>query len=170
MSEPTPSKTVTSIPIIQRRRIEAELIKELHAVLTERHGRQEADAVIAESVRRSAIAQARQLAAQADGATSLETFADIQHLWTAEDALTIEVERRDADGFDFNVTRCRYAEMYRDMGLGDIGHLLSCARDGAFCEGYDPALHLTRTQTLMQGASHCDFRYRYDRGAKSGSE
>jgi hypothetical protein len=26
--------------------------------------------------------------------------------------------------------------------------------------GYDPKLKLTRTQTIMGGASHCDFRYR----------
>ena len=63
----------------------------------------------------------------------------------------------------FNVTRCRYAEMYKQMGLGDIGDLLSGQRDGTFCEGYDPKLKLTRTQTIMKGASHCDFRYRYDK-------
>jgi hypothetical protein len=31
--------------------------------------------------------------------------------------------------------------------------------DGAFCKGYDPKLKLERTQTIMQGASHCDFKY-----------
>jgi hypothetical protein len=51
--------------------------------------------------------------------------------------------------------------MYKDMGLGEIGHLLSCQRDGTFCQGYDERLELTRTQTIMQGASHCDFRYRW---------
>ena len=61
---------------------------------------------------------------------------------------------------DFNVTRCRYSEMYKEMGLGDIGHLLSCNRDGDFCIGYNPEIDLTRTQTIMKGASHCDFRYR----------
>lgn len=158
-----------SIPIIQRRRIEAELIKEIHAVLSERHGKKEADEVVAESVRRSAMSQARQFAADEKGPTSLEAFADLLRFWTAEDALTIDVKRRDAEAFDFNVTRCRYAEMYREMGLGDIGHLLSCARDGAFCQGYDPAIRLTRTQTLMEGASHCDFRYRYDLTARRTS-
>ena len=49
------------------------------------------------------------------------------------------------------------------MGLGEIGGLLSCNRDGAFCEGYDPKLKLHRSQTIMQGASHCDFRYSYDK-------
>jgi hypothetical protein len=63
---------------------------------------------------------------------------------------------------DFNVRRCRYAESYRAMGLGDIGDILSCNRDGAFCEGYDFGIKLTRTQTIMGGASHCDFRYRSD--------
>jgi hypothetical protein len=52
--------------------------------------------------------------------------------------------------------------MYREMGLSEIGHLLSCNRDGSFCEGYDDRIKLTRTQTIMQGASHCDFRYRIE--------
>ncbi len=64
-----------------------------------------------------------------------------------------------AGRFDFNVRRCRYSEMYREMGLAEIGDLLSCGRDGAFCTGYNPAIKLTRTQTIMAGASHCDFRY-----------
>ena len=59
----------------------------------------------------------------------------------------------------FNVTCCKYAEMYRDMGLGEIGRLLSCQRDATFCEGYDKRMRLKRTQTIMQGAGHCDFHY-----------
>jgi L-2-amino-thiazoline-4-carboxylic acid hydrolase len=150
------------IPIIERRRIEAELLKEVYETLVEHHGKEEARRVIAESVRRSSIAQAAQFAAQADGGTSLESFIAIQSNWTAENALEIEETHRDATRFEFNVTRCRYAEMYRAMGLGEIGALLSCNRDGSFCEGYDPKLKMTRTQTIMEGASHCDFRYRYE--------
>lgn len=160
------------IPIIQRRRIEAELIKEVYAVLLDRYGKQQADEAIAESIHRSAVSQARQFAANGTRPTSLESFAELTQLWTAEDALTIDIQRQDEEAFDFNVTRCKYSEMYREMGLGEIGHLLSCNRDGAFCQGYDPAIQLTRTQTLMQGARHCDFRYRYepDYAAKDGSE
>jgi sulfonate transport system substrate-binding protein len=62
--------------------------------------------------------------------------------------------------YDFNVRR--YAETYAQMGLSELGALLSCKRDGAFCEGYDARLKLTRTQTIMQGADHCDFRYTLD--------
>ena len=49
-----------------------------------------------------------------------------------------------------------------EMGLAEIGGLLSCGRDGTFCTGYDPRIKLERTQTIMQGASHCDFRYRWE--------
>lgn len=152
------------LPIIERRRIEAELLKEVYQTLLERNGPAEAKAVITESVRRSAIQQAQTFADQVPGGTSLESFIAIQSNWTAEDALEIDVIHRDTERFEFNVTRCRYAEMYRDMGLGEVGGLLSCNRDGAFCEGYDPKLKMTRTQTIMEGASHCDFRYRYESG------
>ncbi len=150
------------LPIIERRRIEAELIKELYDTLVERFGVPVARSVVAETVRRSSITQARRFAAGEPGGTSLDTFADIQKHWTANDALRIEPVARDKTRLEFNVVRCRYAEMYREMGLAEIGPLLSCNRDGAFCEGYDPNLKLTRTQTIMEGASHCDFRYRYE--------
>ena len=156
-----------NLPIIERRRIEAELLKEVYTTLVERVGKDEARHVISVSVRRSSIAQAGQFAKQAQGGTSLQSFIDIQSNWTAENALEIEPLHRDETRFDFNVTRCRYAEMYKAMGLGEIGGLLSCNRDGSFCEGYDPNLKMTRTQTIMEGASHCDFRYRYETDAQA---
>lgn len=157
------------LPIIERRRIEAELIKELYETLVERFGVPVARSVVAETVRRSAITQGRRFAASEPGGPSLDHFADIQKHWTANDFLRIEPVNRDATHLDFNVVRCRYAEMYREMGLAEIGPLLSCNRDGSFCEGYDPRLKLTRTQTIMEGASHCDFRYRYEPDAEDKS-
>jgi hypothetical protein len=121
-----------------------------------------AKATIAESVRRSAIEQARQFAAAAPGGPSLKAFQDVMPLWTKGGALEIDVQEKTDTSFVFNVVRCRYAETYKAMGLGEIGHLLSCNRDGAFCEGYDPRLKLERSQTIMQGASHCDFKYKYE--------
>jgi hypothetical protein len=50
--------------------------------------------------------------------------------------------------------------MYRALGLEDLGGSLSCVRDFALVEGFNPDLELVRTQTLMEGASRCDFRFR----------
>jgi hypothetical protein len=160
MSNPDPT-TTAALPMLERRRIEAAILKHVYDRLKASHGEAVARQTIAEAVRSSAIEQAREFAAKA-GTTSLKSFIDRQALWTAGDALTIEVKEQTDKSYVFHVTRCRYAEMYRAMGLGEIGHLLSCQRDGTFCEGYDKRLKLTRTQTIMQGASHCDFNYRYE--------
>lgn len=149
-------------PMIERRRIEAEILREVYKSATGLVGKEQAKTIIENAVRTSAIEQARQFATQVPGGTSLASFVDIQKYWTAENALEIQPERSDATHYEFKVTRCRYAEMYKDMGLAEIGHLLSCNRDGSFCEGYDPKLKLTRTQTIMGGASHCDFKFHYE--------
>lgn len=148
------------LPILLRRKIEAMILKHVFDVITQRSGRDEAEAVIGETCSRSAIEQGKALAAQLGRAPDLIDFKAIQPNWTREDALRIETLEATEEKMDFNVTRCRYAEMYKEMGLGDIGHLLSCNRDGDFCIGYNPEIELTRTQTIMKGASHCDFRYR----------
>jgi hypothetical protein len=152
-----------SLSMLEKRKIEAEILKEVYETLKASHGEAVAKKTIAESVRRSAIEQARAFAAAAPGGPSLKAFQDVMPLWTKGGALEIEVTEETEKTFAFNVTRCRYAETYKAMGLGEIGHLLSCNRDGAFCEGYDPKLKLARSQTIMQGASHCDFKYSYEK-------
>lgn len=158
-----------SMAMLERRRLEAKLLAHVYATLVESHGKDTAAKVIGESVRRAAIEQGAEMAAALDGKTSLATFVAAQELWTRGGALAVEVEEASDTRFAFRVTRCEYARMYREMGLGDIGHLLSCQRDGTFCEGYDPRLKLERTQTIMQGAGHCDFTYTYEQPDPSGT-
>lgn len=148
--------------ILARRKIEAGIIAPIFAVMRERLGEAVAASILDEAVSRAAIEAGKTFAANTPGGTSLRSFQELQELWTQDDALTIDVLKATDDEFHYNVRRCRYAETYREMGLGSIGHLLSCNRDGVFCTGYDQRIELERTQTLMQGASHCDFRYRFD--------
>ena len=150
------------LPIIEQRRIEARVIKPIYDEMVARLGVAAAREILGAAIEKAAIAQGRTFAEAAGGKLGIEGFAAIQKHWTANGALEIEEVGRSADRLDFNVTRCRYAEMYREMGLGDIGHLLSCNRDGTFCQGFDPTIVLERTQTIMSGASHCDFRYRIE--------
>lgn len=152
-----------TLAMLERRRIEAAILKHVYDTLKRTHGADVAKTTIAESVRQSAMVQAREMADKVGGKTSMQTFVDRQELWTRGGALEREVIEQNETRYRFNVTRCKYAEMYRDMGLGEIGHLLSCQRDGTFCEGYDTRLKLKRTQTIMQGATHCDFDYTYEK-------
>jgi imidazole glycerol phosphate synthase subunit HisF len=157
-----------TMAMLERRRIEAAMLKQVYETLKASHGAEVAQRTIAEAVRKSAMEQAAEMAARVGGQTSLQTFIDRQELWTRGGALERDVIEESGTRYRFNVTRCKYAEMYRDMGLGEIGHLLSCQRDGTFCEGYDPRIKLKRTQTIMQGATHCDFDYTFEESGMKG--
>lgn len=78
--------------------------------------------------------------------------------YAAGGALDYEVIASDADRFDLNVTRCGYAQMMKELGGRDVGHLLICNLD--YPAAARIGMHLERSQTQMQGADHCDFRYR----------
>ncbi|MDI3305707.1 MAG: L-2-amino-thiazoline-4-carboxylic acid hydrolase [Acetobacteraceae bacterium] len=148
--------------ILEQRRIEAAFAKGIYEEMVAAIGAEQAKAILTRAVVKLARQAAAEMAKESESGPSLEHFVSLQPRWTKGNALEIEVLRADAQHYDFNVKRCRYAEMYREMGLAELGAVLSCNRDGAFCEGYDPKLKLTRTQTIMGGASHCDFRYRYE--------
>ncbi|MBO0766480.1 MAG: L-2-amino-thiazoline-4-carboxylic acid hydrolase [Hyphomicrobiaceae bacterium] len=158
-----------TMAMLEKRRIEAAILKHVYATLKASHGVDVAQSTIAEAVRRSATDEAAEMAAKVGRKTSLQTFIERQEPWMRGGALEREVVEESATRYRYNVTRCKYAEMYRAMGLGEIGHLLSCQRDRTFCEGYDPRIKLKRTQTIMQGASHCDFDYTFKEEGGSGA-
>lgn len=60
---------------------------------------------------------------------------------------------------DYNVRRCRAAEFYRSLGLEELGYLLVCKLDDSLMPALDSKISFVRDQTLMQGASHCTFRF-----------
>lgn len=152
------------IGILERRRIEAEFAKAMLEEFSAEIGEARAREILSRAVVKLAKQAAAEFAKGADPAKGpIENFAAIQHHWTRDDALTIEVIEQTEERLAFNVTRCRYAETYRAMGIGHLSAVLSCNRDGAFCEGFHPDLKLTRTQTIAGGATHCDFRYRVER-------
>jgi hypothetical protein len=83
--------------------------------------------------------------------------------YAAGDALDYRVREQSHDACAIDVTRCRYAEFYQELGVPELGFLLVCSADFLMAEGFGPDITLTRSQTIMQGASHCNFRYRRQR-------
>ena len=151
-----------SIGILEQRRIEAAFAKGIYEEMAAELGAEQAKAILTRAVVKLAKQAAAEMAADSPEGPTLEYFISQQERWTRGDALKIDVVEQSSTTYGFNVTRCKYSEMYREMGLAELGGVLSCNRDGAFCEGYSDKLKLTRTQTLMGGATHCDFRYRVE--------
>jgi hypothetical protein len=149
---------LNEIGVLKRREIEARILLPVIEALGAEFGRER----VLEIVRRTIIGIARQqgaaLAEQMNG-SGLTEFRDSLAVWTQDRALELDVLEQSEQRLAFNVTRCRYAEMYRALGIPELGALLSCNRDFALIEGFNPDVTLTRTQTIMGGASFCDFRY-----------
>ncbi|WP_428559066.1 MAG: L-2-amino-thiazoline-4-carboxylic acid hydrolase [Solidesulfovibrio sp. DCME] len=149
--------------LLERRRIEAALLAETYAVLTDRLGREAALAAIEAIVEKAARQAGRAFAAAAPNGPSLDHFASVAETWQAGGALTIENVARRGDTFSFDVTRCRYAEAYREMGLPEeLASRISCLRDGAFVAGYSDKLRLTRPETITSGARRCPFTFTWE--------
>ena len=152
----------TDLPMLQQRRIEANILKPVYEEMEAQLGTEKAQEILGAAVIKDSISQG---AAYAEGLEDrgLKAFRDTMAQWKASGALEMEMLKETDEEVHFNVVRCKYSEMYREMGVGHIGHLLSCNRDGTFCTGFNPDIKLDRTQTIMSDASHCDFRYRIEK-------
>ena len=67
-----------TMAMLERRRIEAGILKHVYDTLKASHGIDVAQRTIGDAVRASSIEQAQQLAASAGGKTSMQTFIDRQ--------------------------------------------------------------------------------------------
>jgi len=156
--------------LLERRRIEAEIVKPIYQALVQEIGAERARELLARVVRALAQDAGRRFAEQHGGKTDLRTFAEIIPLWQEGGALEITFREQSENALAFDVTRCRYAEMYESLGIRELGPVLSCGRDGGLCEGFNPRIRLSRTQTIMQGARCCDFRYTIEDGSAPPAE
>ena len=155
------------IPLIEQIKIQAHALVPLVKALRAELGEERANAIV-----RNALGGLYRSYGEkwwkSQGNRSFEekmasTFA---RLYGGGDALKYEVVKQTPDTFEVNVTECRYAQFYNKIGAPELGFLLTCSADFSHAEGFGAGVHLTRTQTIMQGASHCDFRYALKRDEK----
>jgi hypothetical protein len=73
----------------------------------------------------------------------------------------VEMRRHDKEALEFDVTRCRFAEFFRALGEPELGALLICETDFDIAAVGDNEMSLDRSQTIMQGAPSCTFRYKF---------
>ncbi len=148
--------------VIDRRHVEALVLGPLLREFQKEIGVERTNEIARNAISKIAREQGARFAEDI-GSNSLEDYVANKDAWRRQGALEVEILESSADRYSFDVTRCKYAEMYRSLGYGDLGEIFSCTRDFEFCSGFNPEVKLVRTQTIMQGASHCDFRYSMDK-------
>ena len=147
------------IPLIEQVKIQAQVLVPLVKTLQAELGEERANAI----VRKALGDRYRKYGEKwwrTQGARNLgEKMASAFDMFAAGDALDYEVVKQAPDAFEVNVTECGYAKFYKEIGAPELGFLLICSADLRMTEGFGTDVRLIRTQTIMQGASHCDFRY-----------
>ena len=147
------------LPLLEQRKIEAKVLAPIIRAFEAEFGREKTHALVGKTIEALARRDGENIAEELEG-TPLEKVAALLPRFNEGDALELDVLEQDASCYEFNVTRCRFAEFYKELGMPELGRLLSCNRDFALSEGISSELELKRSQTIMEGATHCDFRFR----------
>jgi hypothetical protein len=149
-----------NIPIVEQVKIQAQVLIPLVKALQAQLGEEPANAIIRKALGGLYRGYGEKWWRSQGTGDRGETIASAFDRFAAADALAYQVIRKTRDAFDVDVTECRYAKFYKEIGAPELGFLLTCSADFPMAEGFGAGVELTRTQTIMQGASHCDFRYR----------
>jgi len=148
----------TQMDVIDRRQVEVMILGPMLRAFQKEIGVEKTNAIARTVITDLAKEQGSQFA-KGIGAKGLEDYASNKDAWRRQGALEVDIIESTPSEYSFDVTRCKYAEMYNELGYGDLGNIFSCTRDFEFGSGFNSNVKLVRTQTIMQGASHCDFRY-----------
>jgi hypothetical protein len=108
-------ETTDEIPIthLQRRRIEGRVL--LFEACREQFGDGATRQLVFTTIARLAVEDgARWANAHGCGLASLKTV--VQQIWAGGGSLDVEIVSARDDHLDVNVTRCRYAEFYKNLG------------------------------------------------------
>jgi hypothetical protein len=141
------------------REIQAPIVSSLIKGFAREIGHNKALEIAKQVIREDAILSGKMLAEGFSGNSIAEMSRIVKDVWAKDGALEIRILKETESELFFDVTYCGYARIYEKMGIKELGCILSCNRDFAFMEGFNPEIKLTRTKTIMEGEAYCDFRY-----------
>ena len=141
------------IAILDAVKIQARALIPIVKALEAEIGKPRAHALVREAI-------ARDYAQRVASRTSARNTHPREGEGQAEFPVEARVVADDAETYSLDMTSCQFADYFRAIGEPEIGALLTCDVDFAVQREIRPDWELTRTQTQMQGASHCDFRWK----------
>ena len=147
------------IGVLMRRETEVRILIPFLQGLYEEFGKDKILNILEKTIKEIAKTQGEELSKEYGN--NIDAFLDTLKFWTKDDALEIDILEKSESKLSFNVTRCKYAEMYNALGISDLGAVLSCNRDASLIKGFNPKASLDRKRTIMNGNKCCTFRYNF---------
>jgi hypothetical protein len=153
----------SDITMLDKVKIQAQVLVPVMRALRAELGRDKTDALVRGALREWSKAIFAEIGRDIEGspyrkfATMNTALADV----TMQE-VSFDMHRRDKEALEFDITSCRFAEFFRALGEPELGALLICHVDADIADAGGSEVSFSRTQTLMQGASCCNFRYRFE--------
>jgi hypothetical protein len=151
-----------SISLLDRVKIQSELLVPLLRDLREELGEEIANEIVFKSLRKH-LKNHYQLLAEAKPGSGKDKWAALteEMLVTIGDDVEIEHLRDDAEALNLNVTGCRYAQHFLQIQEPELGSILTCELDYHTVSVSKDEVTLKRPRTIMQGDAKCEFRYQF---------
>jgi predicted ArsR family transcriptional regulator len=150
------------LPLLDKTKIQAQVLVPVLRALRAELGKATADAIVKQALRDWSKQLFAAIAEQIEGSPR-QKWAAIQDVYGEVSGREVdyEIRRHDREALDVDVTRCRFAEFFRALGEPELGALLICEADFDIAAAGAGEVSLDRTQTIMQGAPSCTFRYKF---------
>ena len=110
---------INDVPILVRREIEARIAGPLIEAFMEKFGREETIAVASDIILKLAEESGQQLTERCGG-NSLEHLSNGTGQWAAGGALKRDALDKTDSKYNYNIVRCKYADMYKELGLEEL--------------------------------------------------
>lgn len=144
-----------TLTLLERTKIQAEVLVPLVRAMEDEIGRERAHRLVRQALGGRVRDSIRAATAPGAARGTVEWALRISKAGDAQDHLRLEGA---ADEINVDVTRCGYAEFFDELDEPDLDFLLVCSLDYDIAEG--AGVTLERSQTIMQGSDHCDFRFK----------
>jgi hypothetical protein len=152
----------TMTPLMQRVKLQADLLVPLLRRLREELGADRANELVYPVLRQEVRNWTSGLA-EGDCGNPVENWQQASDALGAlfEGDVEVKVVRQDDRALDVDVTACRYAEFFRQLGEPELGTILTCELDDHIADQFAPDVRLSRSETIMHGAAICPFRFKF---------
>lgn len=147
------------LPYLERVKIQSEILLPFYKRVRDEIGAERAAALLRGAVREFGLAIGSALS-QAIPGESVAQVKAMMPLFTAGNALDIEPVADTESEFSINVRGCRYADYFKGLEEPEFGAMITCEADVPMMETFTTTVQMDRSQTILKGGSHCDFRWR----------
>lgn len=150
---------MNDLSYLDRVKVQCEILLPFFQRVRDEIGAERAAALLRDAVREYGLAMGANMS-QAIPGESVAQVKAMMPMFAAGNALDVEPVADTPAEFSVNVRGCRYADYFKALNEREFGAMITCEADIPMMETFTSTVTMERTQTIMKGASHCDFRWR----------